>query len=238
MKSSSLLFRNLAFFWSTNLAVILGVATAVGVLSGALQVGESVRASLRDLVLQRLGNTDYLLSAHRFFREELSADLAATSEFRRSFSAGCPIIFLEGIVINEKTGQRAHKVNVYGIDQRFWKFHDRHRMKTPEGRDALLGQNLAAELSLQPQDPILLRIERQEGIPRESLFGRKDDTGRTIRLVCSGMVSSSDLGEFSLRSNPSTVHSIFLPLARLQSDLGQDAAVNAILISARDVSTP
>ena len=143
------MFRNLVFFWSTNLAVILGVATAVGVLSGALLVGESVRASLRNLVLQRLGKTDYLLSANRFFREELPAAMASRSAFRRSFSAACPIILLEGIVINEKTGQRAHKVNVYGIDQRFWKFHDRDWMKAPEKRDALLGQNLAAELSLQ-----------------------------------------------------------------------------------------
>jgi hypothetical protein len=162
--------------------------------------------------------------------------MAAKSAFRRSFSAQCPIVVLEGIVINEKTGQRAHKVNVYGIDQRFWKFQDRDWMKAPEKRDALLGQNLAAELSLQPDDPILLRIERQEGIPRESLFGRRDDTGRTVRLVCSGMVPSSDLGEFSLRSNPSTVRSIFVPLTRLQADLDQVAAVNAVLISARDAT--
>jgi putative ABC transport system permease protein len=236
MKSSRLLFRNLTFFWRTNLAVILGVATAVGVLSGALLVGESVRASLRNLVLQRLGKTDYLLSANRFFREELPAGMASRSEFRRSFSDQCPIIALEGIVINEKTGQRAHKVNIYGIDQRFWKFQDRHRMKAPEKRDALLGENLAAELSLQPDDPVLVRIERQEGIPRESLFGRKDDTGRTVRLVCSGIVPLSDLGEFSLRSNPSTVRSIFVPLTRLQADLNQDEAVNAVLISARDAT--
>jgi ABC-type lipoprotein release transport system permease subunit len=234
MKSSRLLFRNLTFFWRTNLAVVLGVATAVGVLSGALVVGESVRASLRNLVLQRLGKTDYLLSANRFFREELPAAMASTNEFRRSFSAECPLISLEGVVINEKTGQRAHKVNVYGIDQRFWKFHDRHWMSAPEKRDALLGQNLAAELSIQLHDPILVRIEKQEGIPRESLFGRKDDTGRTVRLVCSGMVPSSDLGEFSLRSNPSTIRSIFVPLTRLQADLDQEASVNAVLISARD----
>ena len=176
------------------------------------------------------------MSAARFFREELSAELGSKTGFGRSFSAACPIILLEGIVINEKTGQRAHRVNVYGIDQRFWKFHDRPWIKTPEKRDALLGQNLAAELSLQNQDPILLRIGRQEGIPRESLFGRRDDIGRSIRLVCSGIVAPADLGEFSLRSNPSTVHSIFVPLTRLQSDLDQDSAVNAILISARGVS--
>jgi hypothetical protein len=56
MRISTLLARSLAWYWRTNLAVLLGVATAVGVLGGALVVGDSVRASLRDLVLARLGN--------------------------------------------------------------------------------------------------------------------------------------------------------------------------------------
>ena len=48
MQISTLLARNLRWYWRTNLAVLLGVATATGVLGGALAVGESVRASLRD----------------------------------------------------------------------------------------------------------------------------------------------------------------------------------------------
>ena len=73
MRISTLLARNLAWYWRTNLAVLLGVATAVGVLGGALLVGDSVRASLRDLVLARLGNTDDVISSNGFFREELAA---------------------------------------------------------------------------------------------------------------------------------------------------------------------
>jgi len=49
MRTSTLLARNLAWYWRTNLAVVLGVATATSVLAGALLVGDSVRASLRDL---------------------------------------------------------------------------------------------------------------------------------------------------------------------------------------------
>ncbi len=53
----SLVRRSLLYYWRTNVAVVLGVATAVAVLSGALLVGDSVRASLRDLVLSRRGKT-------------------------------------------------------------------------------------------------------------------------------------------------------------------------------------
>ena len=62
-----LIFRNLRYFWRTNLAVILGVATAVSVLSGALLVGDSVRGSLHDLILKRIGQTDYVISSSGYF---------------------------------------------------------------------------------------------------------------------------------------------------------------------------
>ena len=55
----------------------LGVAAAVSVLGGALLVGDSVRGSLRDLVLSRLGRTGQVVSSSGFFREALAADLAA-----------------------------------------------------------------------------------------------------------------------------------------------------------------
>ena len=45
-----LVLRNLRYYWRSNLAVLLGVATAVAVLAGALLVGQSVRASLLDLL--------------------------------------------------------------------------------------------------------------------------------------------------------------------------------------------
>ena len=54
------------YYWRTNLAVTLGVAAAVAVLAGALVVGDSVRGSLRDIALGRLGNTDQVLSSMGF----------------------------------------------------------------------------------------------------------------------------------------------------------------------------
>ena len=66
MRPHHLALRGLAHYWRTNLAVVLGVATAVAVLAGALVVGDSVRASLRGLVTDRLGRTDHaVVSADR-----------------------------------------------------------------------------------------------------------------------------------------------------------------------------
>ena len=59
--------RSLIYFWRIQLAVLLGAAVATAVLTGALLVGDSVRGSLRDLTLDRLGRIDYALASERFF---------------------------------------------------------------------------------------------------------------------------------------------------------------------------
>src|SRR5204862_8284682 len=102
MRTSQLISRNLAYYWRTNLAVILGVATATAVLAGALLVGNSVRASLRDLVVQRLGQTSLVITSSNFFREQLANNLKADAQFTQNgFSDVCPLISLEGSVTHE-----------------------------------------------------------------------------------------------------------------------------------------
>ncbi|MBI1982714.1 MAG: ABC transporter permease [Acidobacteria bacterium] len=123
MRKSTLLKRNLTYFWRTNLAVALGVTTAVAVLAGALLVGESVRASLRDLFLQRLGAADYVISAPNFFREALADDLQTRVLFGEAFRAACPLIVLDGLVVHGENGRRASGVRVYGVDEKFFRFH-------------------------------------------------------------------------------------------------------------------
>src|SRR5712671_3191203 len=125
MRISTLIQRNLAYYWRTNLAVVVGVAIAVSVLAGAGLVGESVRASLRDLFLNRLGATNSVIAGAGFFREALSD----------AFPSACPLIAMEGLVIHDR--RRAGHVAVYGVDARFWKFHGR-QAKPPEGREILL----------------------------------------------------------------------------------------------------
>ena len=66
----------------------LGVAVATAVLTGALLVGDSVRGSLRDLTLQRLGRIDSVLVAGHMFRAALADELAADAELQETFHGG------------------------------------------------------------------------------------------------------------------------------------------------------
>src|SRR5260370_590907 len=160
MQISQLLIRNLAHYWRTNLAVISGVAIAVAVLAGALLVGDSVRASLRDLTLSRLGKTESVVSGVHFFREELASQ----------FGSAAPVISLTGVVTHETSGRRAAGVQVYGVDNRFWKFQD-YPAHAPRNREVYLSAALTREFGSQPNDAILLRVEKPSAIPLESLHG-------------------------------------------------------------------
>jgi ABC-type lipoprotein release transport system permease subunit len=231
MRLRRLILRNLVYYWRTNLAVIAGVAAAVAVLSGALLVGQSVRDSLRNLLLQRLGATEFLVSADRFFRAELAGALVSNGGAGSTVS-GCAIIHLQGVLVHEGSGLIALNVNVYGVDQSFWRFHHAAGQKSPEGREALVGAALARNLGVRAGDGLLLRIETQQGIPKESLYGRRDTVGRTVRLVCGDILPAEKLGEFVLRPGQGTVYSIFVPIERLQRDLAQPARANAILLAA------
>src|ERR1700754_724505 len=231
MQTSTLLFRNLTYFWRTNLAVVFGIATAVAVLAGALLVGDSVRASLRDLFLQRLGNTDQVITSTGFFREKLADDLQADNRFAEAFKGACPLVALDGLVVHEKSGRRASNVKVYGVDERFWKFHGRDPAKAPGDREVSLSQDLARELASQPGDSILLRVEKPSAIPAGSLHGRKDELGRTIRLSARDALATNELGEFSVRPQQGSVRAVFVSLVRLQKDIDQPGRINTILLS-------
>jgi putative ABC transport system permease protein len=224
MRTYTLLARNLTWYWRTNLAVVLGVTTATAVLAGALLVGDSVRGSLRDLVLSRLGNVESAVSGSVFFREKLAEELGSA----------CPLIALEGVAAREPGGPRAaslqiYGVQVYGVDERFWRFQG-EAGEPPRGREVLLSAALARELGSKAGDTVLLRVAKPSAIPLESLHGRKDDTGRTIRLTMSGVAKR----EFSLRPQQGDVRGVYVPLARLQRDLGLANKVNTILVGHGD----
>jgi putative ABC transport system permease protein len=235
MNAVTLVKHSLTHYWRTNLAVILGVATAVAVLSGALLVGDSVRASLRDLALARLGNADLVVTASGFFRGRLADDLQSHGQFAANFNGACPIIALEAVVTRDENKARAGGVQIYGVDERFWKFHGA-KTQTPEGNDVLVSHALARELGAKPGDTLILRIEKPSAIPAESLHGRKDDLGRTVRLTMREALPEASLGEFSLRPQQGAVRAVFVELKKLQKNLEQDDKANVILLAAKNAN--
>ena len=203
-----LVLRSLTFHWRTNLAVVFGVAAAAAVLAGALVVGDSVRGSLRDIALGRLGRTDRRVSTAAFFGEVSRRTLRATTP-RRGGATG-----RRTRVVHEASRRRAANVLVYGVDQRFWSFHG-----LPDADGVYLSPALAAELAAATGETLLTRVQKPSEIPIESLYGSKEDIGRTLRLQVAGVLprggsASSRSSRSSLKCAPSSRRS------RLQRDLG------------------
>lgn len=161
-----------------------------------------------------MGAAQYVVTSDTSFREDLLTE--------------CPLIALQAVVTHDDSGRRASQVALYAVDKRFWEFHQR-AVVAPARNEFLVSDALAAELSIQAGDNILVRVTRASEVPLESLHGRKDDPGRTVRGVARGSLSRDAMGEFSLRLQQGPVRAIFVNLDRFQRDLDMDGRVNAAL---------
>ena len=225
---------SLRYYAATNAMVVLGVAVAVAVLAGALLVGASVRESLTQIALGRLGATDVVVASPTFFRTALAYDVAARSSTRVA-----PLIVAGGAVAHDESKRSAGRVTVYGVNDLFGQFHHRQSIGVagaavfPDiaGRDALISEALATELGAKVGDAITLRIAKPTDIPLSSLQGRKEVTGQRIRLQIARILDRASLGEFSLSPSQGPVLSIYVPMQRLQRDLAIGDRVNALLLS-------
>jgi ABC-type antimicrobial peptide transport system permease subunit len=224
-----LLWRSLLYHWQANLAVLLGVAVGSAVLAGALIVGDSLRASLRDRAIGQLGWVRHAMVGGRFFREALAGDLPA--------SQVCPAILLQGTAVKPWAGQtrRAGHVSILGVDDRFW----------PDGgwpgeslaqTEVVLNEELARELGARPGDTVTLHLPRFSAVPRESALGRRDaqDVVDAVPFKVAAVIGEDRSGNFSLQPSAGQSRNAFLPLKVLQRRLHQSGRVNALLAGEAD----
>jgi putative ABC transport system permease protein len=227
---TALALRGLRYYWRTNLAVIAGVAIAVSVLAGALVVGASVKTSLRELAVARLGKTEHLVASTGFFRSALAGEVAKGS---RVPAAG--FIALDGLAADGTNTRRAANVAIYGIDDTFFAFHGVPAPAGDEGafggRQALVSPALARDLGVAAGDSILARLPSPSIVPSATLHGRRDALGKTMRATVRAVLPESGLGAFSLRPNQGEVRAIFLPLARIQREIERPDRINALVVA-------
>lgn len=235
-----LLLRNLLFHWRGNLAVLLGVVVGTTVLTGALLVGDSLRGSLRELSLRRLGWVDHALVGGRFVREALAGELEAKQV--------CPALLLQGAASagDEKDPLAMHRVGrviILGVDERFWPTGglplDHSFWHPADPADYLesgvaLNAALARELHVQVGERVTLNFQKASLIPRESLLGRRgrgdvlDELPLTVRAI---LADDNPGASFSLSPSPEAPRNAFVPLSVLQARLGLQGRVNALLAS-------
>ncbi|MEX0866620.1 MAG: FtsX-like permease family protein [Pirellulales bacterium] len=230
-----LILRSATFHRRMNLSVAAGVAVATAVLTGALLIGDSVRGSLRHLVLDRLGDIDQVLVTDRFFRAELADELAASEQFNEYFSAAVPAILMVGAVEKPDLDapRRSGGVTIVGCDERFWQLGEGGPARLPGRGEIVLNDRLAGEANLNVQvgDEVLLRVGRASEIPADTALGRKSENIQSRRLEVIEIIPSEGLGRFGLQPSQQLPLNAYVDLATLQDEqlLDQPGRVNSLL---------
>jgi ABC-type lipoprotein release transport system permease subunit len=218
-----LLLQSLRFHWRGNLAVLLGAAVGTAVLTGALLVGDSLKGSLRDLTLRRLGWVDEALVTGRFFREALAKEVSAK-----------PAIMLQAAATAGDPGKelrRAGRVTLLGVDNGFWPEGKPVDLWSSSDAEVVLNQPLANELRVKAGDTIVLHLQKTSAVPRETLLGRREaeDVLSKLELKVRAVLPEDSFGSaFTLTPSPAPPRNAFVPLPLLQQKLNQQGRVNAL----------
>ncbi len=250
MNNWNVALRSFIYYLRSNLTIALGVAAATAVLTGALIVGESMRGSLRDLTLDRLGQIDEIVVSDGFFREALASELSDSREFQANYENAVPgILFPNGTVeVQTKDGkQRASNVNVFGVNDDFWKLGDGLGDLEISGREIVINQALASQFSQSEGLDFTLRIPKPTQLPADSALGKTRDLVESLtQLKVKKVIANQSLGRFSLQPSQAEPANIFVPLQLLQESLNQTALkfksdpkqVNVIFLDGAGKSPP
>ncbi len=244
-----LILASVKHFRRTHLATGFAQAVLTAAMAGALIVGDSVRTSLYDAAVSRIGPYDYAITPNRLIREDLANELGQciSESGQTQYVSGS--LQLIGGASHAVTSVRAGRVQVIGIEGRA----DCEELRKPflgdsepikqaakdsvlpepfTGRNVILNDVLAHELKAKKGDDIVLRIRKPTAISEETLLGRRDESTVSLRVTVQGILPTKNLAAFSLNPAEFQPRNAFVPLETLQRAIEQPKEINTILIDA------
>jgi len=222
--------RTLFFHRRTNLSVVAGASIGTAVIVGALVVGDSVRHSLMRLTLDRLGRIEYAMDAgDRFVRADLADEICSFLEVD-----GASVLKLSGIAVYDGGRRRVNRVQVLGVDRRFWSLWPGSvPFAGIEGERVVLSAALADRLGAGEGDEVLLRVGKLRPFPGEAPLLYDRDVSATLRLTVHAIASDDQFGRFGLASSQLSPLNAFVPLSRLSKAIGVPGRANLLLAAGR-----
>ncbi|MGC4044560.1 MAG: hypothetical protein QM758_12265 [Armatimonas sp.] len=222
-----LVWRSLCYYWRAHLGTLIGAILAAAILTGALAVGDSVRYSLRQKALARIGKaTLALTSPGRFFRASLAEGLATDLK-----APVAPVILLPAAATDSNGELRASGAQALGVNDRFFTLAPGSSSKGVSGSDSVaLSPALAGQLKAKVGDEILLRVDKPSLLSRDAPLSTIEDATVALRLKVTKIVTEAEFSEFGLSANQLPALNAFLPIAALQKAVGMDGRANALLV--------
>ncbi len=231
----TLIVRSLRFHARSHLGALLASVVGSAVLIGALVVGDSVRGSLREMALSRLGGIEVALASNdRLFRatlaDEIAGDLNGNSTAGTNVIAAA-VLQLPGTAATGDGSARANRVQILGVDASFWKLANMAPAFAEIPADAVvLNRTLAEQLAVKQGDSIVLRVQKPAQLSRDAPLSPEEDVSVALRVNVSDIVSDDQFGRFSLQANQMPPFSAFVSLPQLQKRVAVTNQANLLLV--------
>lgn len=221
-----LVSRSLRHYWRTALLVVLGLMVASGVITGSLVIGDSMRGSLRDSALGRLGNIDHALVAPRLFRSSLASSLSQ----RLSPGVVASALQTTGAAGNAESEATTPGVTVWGVGDDFWRFYSGAAPALADGQVAV-NAALARDLGVSVGGLLLLTVNRPAQVSTDSIFGHRaiSEVADTLRVTVQAVLPDNGCGDLRLDAQSARPRNAFVSREWLAGHLGQAGKANVLL---------
>jgi len=221
MNASRLVLSGARYYWRTHLGVLIGAALGALVLTGALLVGDSVKATLRGQALARVGKTQTAMtSGDRFFRTALASSVGPDA---------APVLMLRASIARADGAARVNTIQLLGVDDHFWKLSQAGQPVELPKDGIVLNERLAQQLDAKAGDTLIARVEKPGVFSRDAPLSGDESDVVAIRAKVARVVSAADYGNFSLSASQIPPASAFVPLSVLQQKTALADKANLLL---------
>ncbi|WP_430972052.1 FtsX-like permease family protein [Sunxiuqinia rutila] len=218
--------KSLLHFWKLNLTIVFGVALSTAILLGAFIIGDSVSYSLQQITLQRLGQTNWVVTGgERLFRAEL-AEAVSSEEIKNT-----SLLFSNGMGVLNGGQARANQLQVWGISADFNAFAGTDSLYALAKNEAVINEALAEVLGVKVGEELLLRVNKLSTFPANTPFVSAEENTISFRVKVKAIASQVQTGNFNLQNIQSAPKNIFLSRDFLNHEMDLDDKANVLLVS-------
>ncbi|MDP2113581.1 MAG: ABC transporter permease, partial [Bacteroidota bacterium] len=227
MSLYKLILKSAWFYRKLNLTIILGIALSTAILVGALIIGDSVKYSLQQITVQRLGKTSQVITAgERLFGQQLATKLST-----KTATETAALLRANGFGVIDGGDLRINQLAVWGVDSTLGHFANVPESFILNGNEVAINENLASLAKLKVGDEFLLRLNKLNTFPANTPFVSETETTVSFRVSISRILNPDELGNFNLQNIQSAPRNVFLNLQWLNEQMGLQQKANVLLVA-------
>ena len=215
MNFNFLTYKNIIYYKRYYKLIATAALITVGVISGSLVVGDSVRTTLIKRVAERLGDTETVIFSRNSFMEE---KILESAELKGNVRG---ILLTNGFVSHDS---KLIPVFVWGVDD-----------KSIPKDAARTNTALFNEIGVKQPKTIVLRLPASGLVPSGSLFVTENYT-TGMRLDFDGIVDVKEGGNISLKNEQTIPLNIFVNRSELAEVMKIERKINLILAN-KEITT-